>query len=113
MSIQKETSYPDYKKIFIDILNMKFPARLPEFQYLLDKDELSVLDVIEVNQKIFNLNTTTDNNQKLKSYDEITILEILNYQRKNKLNNRQLASQFKLSRNTITKWKKLFKIDAI
>ena len=46
--------------------------------------------------------------QKFKSYDRQTIFEILDYQKKYKLNNSQLARHFKLSRNTITKWKRIF-----
>jgi hypothetical protein len=33
---------------------------------------------------------------------------MLDYQKKNKLTNSQLAKHFKLSRNTVTKWKRLF-----
>lgn len=47
-------------------------------------------------------------NQKYRSYDKATIIEILNYQKKNSLNNTQLSNHFKLSRNTVTKWKTLF-----
>jgi len=47
-------------------------------------------------------------NQKLKSYDKNTILQILDYQKKHHLNNTELALHFKLSRNTVAKWKKIF-----
>ncbi|HUH25918.1 MAG TPA: helix-turn-helix domain-containing protein [Flavobacterium sp.] len=47
-------------------------------------------------------------NQKYRSYDKATIIEILNYQKKNGLNNTQLANHFKLSRNTVAKWERLF-----
>ena len=41
-------------------------------------------------------------------HHKTTILEILQYQKNNNLNNNQLADHFKLSRNTITKWKKIY-----
>lgn len=68
------------------------------------------MDVITLNSKIFNLNDkdTLTFNQKHKSYDEQTILEMLNYQQKHELNNVELANHFKLSRNTIAKWKKCY-----
>ncbi|WP_228388385.1 helix-turn-helix domain-containing protein [Chryseobacterium sp. CBo1] len=68
------------------------------------------MDVITLNSKIFNLSDkdTHHFNQKHKSYDEQTILEILDYQRKHKLNYIELATHFKLSRDTVAKWKKIF-----
>lgn len=49
-------------------------------------------------------------NQKFKSYKRSDILKILDYQKKHKLNNIQLAKHFKMSRNTITKYKKNLQI---
>ena len=68
------------------------------------------MDVITLNAKIFKLNDkeTLDFNQKHKSYDQETILQILTYQNKEKLNNIQLANHFNLSRNTVSKWKRLY-----
>jgi hypothetical protein len=103
---------PNYKKIYTDILERKYPDKKDECQELLKKENLSVLDIIKLNQKIFGLpdEESESFNQKLRSYTEIEILEILNYQKKNMLNNIQLANHFKLSRNTVTKWKKLFSV---
>jgi len=100
---------PNYKRIYSDIIRKKFPERIEEFQSILSKRNLSFLDIIQLNEKIFqNKKTTYKDNQKHRSYSKSDILQILDYQKKHKLNNIQLANHFRLSRNTVTKWKKMF-----
>lgn len=100
---------PDYKTIYTDILERKFPDKKEEYKYLLDKETFSVADVIELDKKIFGITIENEKfNQRHRSYTEAAILEMLCYQKKNKLNNKELAFHFKLSRNTVTKWKKIF-----
>lgn len=48
----------------------------------------------------------TKRNQSLRTYDKDYIKYILRYQVKFGLSDRQISSQFKLSRTTIAKWKK-------
>ena len=106
----KELKQPNYKKIFEDIIAEKCPERNGEFYHLLQKESLSIMNVIELNNKIFGL-TDRDTlifNQKHRSYDQEAILQILAYQNKEKLNNVQLANHFNLSRNTVSKWKRLY-----
>lgn len=105
-----EKSNPDYHRIYSDIINKKHPEKKEECKAFLSKKELSVLDIIELNTKIFGLpdRSTETFNQKHRSYDTSAILKILAHQKTNKLNNTELAQHFKLSRNTVTKWKKLF-----
>ena len=101
---------PDYKRIYIDIITKKYPHKMEECGRLLCKEELSVLDILELNKKIFG-NTLKKNqvvNQKFKSYKESDILDILDYQKKNNLNNVQVSNYFKISRNTIAKWKRIY-----
>jgi len=103
-------STPDYRRIYNDIINEKFPHLKKELSALLDRGSFSVLDVLEINRKIFgtpNLETAHFN-QKHRSYKKTDIFEILEYQKIHKLNNSQLAIHLKLSRNTVAKWKKLF-----
>ncbi|RLJ33831.1 hypothetical protein CLU97_3319 [Chryseobacterium sp. 7] len=98
---------PNYKKMYTDMVLAKYPSKIELCGNILNKEYMSILDVITLNKLLFE----TDNeitNQKLRSYDKKTVLEILSYQKKNKLNNIQTAMHFKLSRNTITKWKKSF-----
>ncbi|MDN4013432.1 helix-turn-helix domain-containing protein [Chryseobacterium gambrini] len=101
---------PDYKKIYLDLIEKKFPEKKKDYDYFFKKEFVSALDIIHLNQKIFKSSNSLDENgnQLHKSYDEETIFQILSYQKKNKLNNSQLANHFNLSRNTITKWKKIF-----
>lgn len=98
---------PDYNRIYLDILQRKFPEKLEQYRdYLLTKSKLSVLDVVRLNESIFGKAQYED--QKYRSYDKATIIEILEYQKKNRLNNTQLAQHFRLSRNTVASWKKKF-----
>ncbi|MCS4304925.1 helix-turn-helix domain-containing protein [Chryseobacterium sp. BIGb0232] len=98
---------PDYKKIYSDIINIKYPEKEEMCRIFLSKENLSVLDVIQINKVLFNTNSSdnTQFNQRHRSYDVSAISHILDYQKKYQLNNSQLAKHFKLSRNTITKWK--------
>ncbi|SHM16333.1 hypothetical protein SAMN05444360_108184 [Chryseobacterium carnipullorum] len=105
-----EVNPPYYKKIYSDILAKKFPDKLNECESILSKKQLSVLDIIQLNQRIFGNHEIFSENQRLRSYDDPSILKILNYQKKHNLNNTQLSIHFKLSRNTIAKWKSKFKV---
>lgn len=105
-----EKLLPNYKLIYQDMVRKKYPHKEIQCRTILSKNELSVLDVVKLNNIILDAkNIETERfNQKLRSYNKATILEILNYQKVNKLNNVQVAMQFNLSRNTVSKWKKLF-----
>ena len=106
---QHSIAYPDYKSIYRDILNNKFPDKIKECLPLLDKENLSAIDILSLNRKIFGQSEESLKiNQKHSSFHKSDILQILDYQKKHQLNNVQLAKHFKLSRNTITKWKKIF-----
>jgi len=102
---------PDYKTIYMDILNLKFPDKKAECEFFLKKEHLSALDILKLNEKIFGAAThreTSATRQKYRSYTKADILEILAYQKKHCLCNSQLANHFKLSRNSVAKWKKMF-----
>lgn len=68
------------------------------------------MDVIKLNKIISESHSRSEQefNQKLRSYDFQSIMDILEYQKKNQLNNSQTALHFKISRNSITKWKRLY-----
>ena len=106
MDQQTQITTPNYKRIYSDILNKRYPEKKEVCKQIIQKANLSVFDVIKLNEKIFGTNQSK--NQKLRSYSKSDILKILDYQKKNNLNNSQLANHFKLSRNTVAKWKKLF-----
>lgn len=101
----KSIKGPDYKRIFIDMLHLKFPEKKEELNKLLNKDTLSEIDILLLNRKIFGTKAN-NNGQKHKAYSKMAIDEILNYQKKNNLTNTQVANHFRLSRNTVAKWKR-------
>ena len=80
---------PNYKRIFMDIIRLKYPHKEKTCKSLLNKQELQTLDIIKLNQAIFGIKNKESFafNQSHRSYNKKTINEILNYQKKNKLNN--------------------------
>lgn len=108
--IQQNLNKPDYKKIYKDMISRKYPDKISICSPILEKKNLSLMDILKMNAIISNNSKaeTVIFNQRLRSYDKKTIFEILDYQKKNNLNNSQLALHFKMSRNTIAKWRKLF-----
>ncbi|MDC8099468.1 helix-turn-helix domain-containing protein [Chryseobacterium rhizosphaerae] len=102
----------NYQKIYKDLIMKKFPEKMQEYDSFLLKDEFTGLDVIKINNLIFGdqSGSVQKLNQKLRSYNKHTILKIMDYQKRYKLNNSQLALHFNMSRNTIAKWKKQFVI---
>lgn len=99
---------PNYKKIYNDILDKKYPEKKQVCESILKKLKIESFDVIRLNELIFNSNDKRllKKNQSFRSYDEQTILRILKYQKDHGLNNVQLAAHFKLSRNTVAKWQR-------
>lgn len=100
---------PDYKRIYSDILDKKFPEKRKNYHHFFSKDYFTTIDVLKINNEIF----ATENdiqkriNQKHRSYQMGDILQILEFQKKHKLSNIALANYFKLSRNTVAKWKRI------
>lgn len=103
---------PDYKKIYLDITSKKHPEKREICKALLEKESLSAIDIIKLNKIVFGQNekTTNASNQQLRSYSKSDIFKFLEYQKKHNLNNIQLANHFKLSRNSVTKWKKIYPV---
>lgn len=97
---------PDFRQIYMDILISKYPHKYDLCEYLLSKNELLALDILKLNTIIFGPSEKCSG--QYRSYKKTDILRILDYQKKNNLNNTQLALHFKLSRNTVSKWKKIF-----
>lgn len=99
---------PNYRQIYIDIIKTKFPKKTEKCISLLNKADLSQIDIIELNNIIFEKKDKEAQkfNQRLRSYDLVSIQKILDHQKKYNYSNSQLANHFGLSRNTATKWKK-------
>ncbi|NML69070.1 helix-turn-helix domain-containing protein [Chryseobacterium sp. RP-3-3] len=98
---------PNYRKIYEDLLMAKYPEKL----YLLEnlQDLSSSISIINIDESlsIKDLQTNIEN-QRSKAYDKESIQKILTFQKKEQLNNSQVAMRFNLSRNTVAKWKKIF-----
>jgi len=105
---------PNYKRIYTDMVLKKFPEKKQLVHSFLSKKEITELDILEINAKLFGSRNKkiTEINSRHKSYSKKVILKILEYQKKYRLNNTQTAHHFSLSRNTVAKWKKLFMHDA-
>ncbi len=100
----------NYHAIYADILEDKFPEKKEECRILLEKQNLSAIDIIALNKRIFGIpdKKAESENQRHRSYKNSDIIEILDYQKQQQFNNSQLAVHFKLSRNTVAKWRKKF-----
>lgn len=94
------------------MLCLRYPHKLTECQHILNKEKLSTFDILLLNTIIFGRKNKENLifNQKLRAYKEDEIRQILQYQREYDLNNTQTALHFKISRNSITAWKKKYPI---
>lgn len=101
---------PNYNAIFNDIVNSSSIKTNSNIKTILSKNNLCSSDVLKLNSLIFKNSIKEKNNQKYKSYDEETILKILDFQRKNDCTNVELSNRFSISRNSIAKWKKIYTI---
>jgi len=102
----RKKNYPDYNMIYSDLIRSKFPEKLKTFRSILQK-QMSFMDVLYLNKQLFG-DLNIKKNQKFRSYDSVTIFKILDFQNKYHLTNTQLADHFKLSRNTVTNWRRKF-----
>ncbi|MFS4429104.1 helix-turn-helix domain-containing protein [Chryseobacterium sp. S90] len=105
-----KNTIPNYKRIYTDMIQKKYPHKKEECRIILEKNKLTTLDIIKLNNIISDAQDCAvfRSNQKHKSYDTETIIKILEYQKKNKITNYQTAIDFKMSRNTLTKWKRKY-----
>ncbi len=105
MDQQTRSLKPNYKRIYLDILNEKQSLKNKECSEILSKENMSAIDVLALNKIIFDEKKI---NAKYRSYSKDDIIEILNYQKEYNMNNVELSNHFKISRNTIAKWKRIY-----
>lgn len=107
---KKQIIRPHYSRIYRDLIALKFPNHLHEFQEFIVKDNLTDFEIEELNKRLFKIKSKEQNKllQRYKAYNEKTIMKILRYQKKHQLTNTQVAGHFNVSRNTITSWRKTF-----
>ncbi|SFN43422.1 hypothetical protein SAMN05421594_2795 [Chryseobacterium oleae] len=106
----EKQNQPNYKLIYSDIIERKFPHKKAECEKLLEKKILSTMDILELNNRIFGAKNQDSKkmNQKLRSYNKTDIIRILDYQKNHRMNNIQVAEHFGLSKNSMTKWRRMF-----
>lgn len=106
----KKVTGPNYSRIYRDLIEKKFPEKLHEYKVILSNDNLTFFEIVRLNELLFGKKNKEQEfqSQRYKAYDKQTILRIIRYQRQNKLNDQEIAVRFKLSRNTIRGWKKVF-----
>lgn len=97
---------PDYKRIYSDLIELKYPEKKDVCSILFEKNTMTALDVIQINRIIFG---KSRKKRIHRSYDKKSILKILKYQSENRMNNVELSKELGISRNTIAKWKKSYK----
>ena len=107
MDIQIQEVRPDYKLIYSELINTKFPEKYLLCNAILCKENLASVDIIKLNDILFGT-AKLKSNQNLKAYSKEDISFILEYQKKNKLNNTEMSNIYSISRNTIAKWKKAY-----
>lgn len=101
-------SIPNYRLLYEDMIRIKYPEKYNCCIYILKKKEWTVIDIIKINDIIAGSSSSYKNNQKFKVYDKKSIFNILDCQKRNNMTNTQTAAYFKLSRNTLAKWKREF-----
>lgn len=72
---------------------------------------MSIIGVLRFNKLLFgNESIQNKTNNQYKAYDLDTVVYILEYQKEFNLSNTEISIMFSVSRNTITRWKKLYLI---
>lgn len=93
----------NYKQIFQDILDLKFPEKKELRTIVLEREITDFYDVLSLNKLIFG---DENKENKHKSYDPSTISKVLQFQEENNLSNIETARKFNLNRNTVSARKK-------
>ncbi|WP_228439982.1 helix-turn-helix domain-containing protein [Chryseobacterium phocaeense] len=110
MSQRIKPTRPDYKRIYEDLIKIKFPDKEAKCIRILRKKKLSELDIINLERIIFGKlsHEESSKNKRHRSYDKAVIFKILKHQKIHGLTNTELAVHYGLSRNTVAAWKKRF-----
>ena len=81
MDQQIQINKPNYRRIYSDIIQKKCPEKKEECIPLLKKRNLSSIDILKINRKIFLVEETENNssNNRLRSYNKSDIAAILDF----------------------------------
>ena len=103
-----------YQNIYLDLIHSLTSIDPKTLNILKDKVKMmeSYQDILEINNLIRRemgvSHSLLIEEQNLKAYDETLIQKILNEQERDMLSNRRTAMKYKMSRNTLAKWKRIF-----
>lgn len=110
MAEKVQLDTPNYKRIYLDIIQELFPNRWEELRrFFSNKAQFSSSDVRVINKILFG-SQENKYNAKLRVYSQQEITDILKEQKKLRLNNSQAAIRFNVSRNSIIKWNKIHQL---
>lgn len=96
---------PNYAKLYLDMAAYYNIALSTDLQLAISK-MVNTVDVLRVNKTIFQ--SSAYSLQQGNAYQEADVLQILKFKREYKLSNSATALHFKMSRNTISRWEKLY-----
>ncbi|WP_419868654.1 helix-turn-helix domain-containing protein [Chryseobacterium sp. CT-SW4] len=101
---------PNYTKIYEDLIRLECPEKLTEPTIKKQLQNLNTCeDILNFNEKIFKQSKQSlKDNQKLKTYDRKTMLKLLQYQKQHGFSTNYMSKKYKISRTTLTKWRKTF-----
>ena len=109
----------DYKRLYLDYIDANDTLSNPvkkDLKSIIEgqqNDDLSYRVLMQINTVIReNVNTVRENMvgyKQYNAYDKEFIRYVLSYQKRNNLTNKDISLKFRMSRNTVAKWKRLFK----
>ncbi len=101
---------PNYEKIYREIIEEKGPFKKREMYAIFTQKNIKAYDIIKLDLLLSGVPSKEERtfNQQHRAYDEDTIKYILKYQSEYALSNIKTSEIFNVSRNTISKWRKLF-----
>lgn len=111
----EETKVIGYKNIYTDLIyESKYIDTVSQTFLQSQINQIKTFrDVLRINQELRKGKQLNQDdlkiNQQLKSYDKNMILNILEEQKKFGLTNLDISKKYKMSRNTIAKWRRVFK----
>lgn len=96
---------PNYSKLYMDIASYYDITLQPQMVHKINNINKTV-DVLQINKAIFE--SSYFSLGQANAYQMADVMHILTYKRKNKLNLSQTANHFKMSRNTLTRWERVY-----
>lgn len=116
-ALSQKKSYINYKRLYLDFINgtsfiePQTKRKLVSIINHYSGNFNGVKNLKKLNmliEKHYVISLNQKHRQSLNTYDMDFINYVLSYQKEYNLSNNQISLEFKLSRNTIGKWRRLF-----